>query len=136
MKVIIKKTNEVKEVSFGYAVNYLIPNNLAALATDDQLVELEKQKTTEKQQNLEKRKIQKTLADRLSGKKLIIKVKAGKGKKIFGSVGKKDILKALKIEKEKVDVLLDKAIKELGEHKVDLKIGEQKISIRIEIKRK
>jgi len=135
MRVIIKKTKEVKDVSFGYAVNYLIPNNLAVLADDEQLANLEKQKTIERQQKLEEIKKQKTLADRLSGKKVVIKAKAGKNKKIFGSIGRKNILKALKMEKEKVEVLIDEPIKTIGKHEVDLKIGEQRITIKIEVKK-
>jgi len=33
MKIIIKKTSEIKNVKDGYARNYLIPRGLAVLAT-------------------------------------------------------------------------------------------------------
>ena len=48
MKVIILKTNEVKEVAPGHARNYLFPNKLAKPATDESINEAEhfqKQKT-------------------------------------------------------------------------------------------
>lgn len=100
MKVILKKTNKVEEVSFGYAVNYLFPQGLAIRATIQNLKKLESKKIFQEKKIKEKNKIDKSLVFKIKGKKIAIKVKSGKGKKAFGSVGKKQILNVLRLTKK------------------------------------
>lgn len=133
MKVIIKKTKEIKEVSFGYAVNFLLPQNLALALTKKNLefLKKEKQNQLKKQRLIEKEN--QDLVKKLANKTFTLKVKAGK-KKIFGSITKKDIIKILKVKADKVKVLLEKPIKKLGKYNIDLKIGNQKTTIKVEVK--
>ena len=112
MKVIMKDTNEVKDVAFGYAVNYLIPKGKAVLATASRLKELEEKKEQREQELEKKKKKQKKLAEKLSGREIKIKKKAGKGGKLFGSVSEKDIKEALG-EKD-FEVELEEPIQEVG----------------------
>lgn len=133
MKVIFKKTSKVEEVSFGYAVNYLIPQGLAIRATAEKIRALESKKIFEEKTTEKKKEKNEKLKDEIEKKKITIKIKAAKGKKTFGSVGKKQILNALKLTKNQAQVLLDKPIKKLGEHKVELKIGSQRAKIKVEI---
>ena len=59
MKVIILKTNEIKEVAPGYARNYLFPNNLAISATEEAITkaeEAQKETKTKKAGKLSKDK--------------------------------------------------------------------------------
>ncbi len=44
MKVIFKKTNEIKEVADGYARNYLLPQGLVTVATEEEIKRLENKK--------------------------------------------------------------------------------------------
>jgi len=133
MKVIIKKTGKIENVSFGNAVNYLIPQGLAEKATDENLKALESKKIFQEKKVREKKEKDKNLTGKIKAKKVTIKVKTSKGKKTFGSVGKKQILNALRLTKNQAEVLLDKPIKELGKHKVELKIGDQKTNIEVEL---
>ena len=133
MKVIFKKTNKVENVSFGYAVNYLIPQGLAVKATAQRIRDLESKKIFQEKKIEKKKEKNKELTNKIKGKKVTIKVKSGKRKKAFGSVGKKQILNALRITKNQAEVLLDKPIKKIGKYKVELKIGNQKIGIEVEI---
>jgi len=133
MKVIIKKTNKVENVSFGHAVNYLIPQELAIRATPQNLKALESKIIFQEKKIEKKKEKNKQLADKIKEKKVTIKVKIGKGKKTFGSVGKKKILKALNITKNQAEILLDKPIKKLGKHEIELKIGQEKIKIKAKI---
>jgi len=135
MKVIIKKTSKVENVSFGYAVNYLIPRDLAVRATPKNLKELESKKIFQEKKVKEKKKKDKKLTSNLKTKKITIKVKSSKRKKAFGSVGKKQILNALRLTKSQADVLLDKPIKKIGKHKGELKIGNEKTKIEVELVR-
>ena len=135
MRVILKKTSKVEDVSFGYAVNYLIPQGLAVKATAENLKALESKKIFQEKKIEKKKEKNKKLTDEIKGKKVAIKVKAAKGKKTFGSVGKKQILNALKLTKNQAEVLLDKPIKEIGKHKIELKIGSEKVKIKVELLR-
>ena len=120
------KKGEIKEVKDGYGQNFLIGKGMAKLATPEVV---EKWKT-------EQETAAKDLADTLARLKreekelaekniVIIKKLAPAG--IQGSVGKDDIAKAIKeqmnIEIDKKIVELKKALKRVGEHKVDIKLG-------------
>ena len=121
MKVIILKTNEVKDVALGYAVNYLLPKKLAVVATKKKLEDLKKKekeaKLVQKKSKLEDRQ----MADKLDGKVVKMKVKAGKSGKVHGSITKKELANELKILKS--NVVLEKPIKKIGEYEVGLKFG-------------
>jgi len=135
MKVIIKDTGEVKEVSFGHAVNYLIPQGLVVRATPQALKALKKQQATSRKQQEEKKEGQEKLGEKLRGKIFSIEKKVGEDKKLFGSVTKQDILKILDVPKEMVEVFLDSPIKTLGKHNVILKIGNTKVKVKIAVKK-
>ena len=134
MKVIFKKTNEVKDVSPGYALNYLIPQGLAVVATEKEIkkLEIEKLRETEKREQREIEDM--ALVKRLSQKTFSIKAKAGKGGKLFGAVTKAKICEVLEADPKKVEVLLEKPIKKTGRYKIDLKIGNERARIDLLIK--
>jgi len=132
MKVIIKKTGEVKEVALGYAVNYLLPRKLAEVATKKKLEEWEKRKKEEvvaAEEDVLKNRQQK---EKLDGKVIELKVKAGKSGKVHGSITRKEIAKELNIMK--ANVVLEKPIKKVGEYEVGLKFGKAKAKVKIKVK--
>ncbi len=131
MKVIIKKTGEIKDVAFGHAVNYLIPRGKAVLATEEKLEEIKEEKKKREEERKKQEKQNQKLAIKLEGKKVKIKKKAGKGGKLFGSVSEKDIKKAL--GQKEIEVLLEESIKETGEYNIELKIGQESANIKIEV---
>ncbi len=122
----IGKKNEIHEVSDGYARNFLMPRNLA-VAADATAVNIVKTKEEAKSHH-EKEALDsaKALADKLSGKSVYIKAKAGQNGRLFGAVTSKDIAKELSamcgadIDKRKV--VLDADIKAYGSYSVDVKI--------------
>ena len=134
MKVIIKKTKEIKDVSFGYAVNFLFPQNLALIANKKNIKLLKKEEEAKKKKTKIEGKKYLRLAKKLDGKEFIIKVKGGK-QKLFGSVTKKNILQALPEKDKAIKVLLEEPIKKLGEYKIKLKINKQLITIKIKVKK-
>ncbi|OGS36796.1 MAG: 50S ribosomal protein L9 [Elusimicrobia bacterium RIFOXYD12_FULL_66_9] len=132
MKVILKNTvenigraGEIKEVANGYARNFLLPRKLAELATPSAVKYWEKGK--EKRAALVAAEVQvaKDLAEKLAGVKLTFSMPASEEGKLFGSVGKTDVLKSLKAagyDVPKNSVRLDTAIKTTGEHEVELRL--------------
>ena len=133
MKVLIKKTKEIKEVNDSYAVNYLVPNGLALIATEKVLEEESEKKMAKQKTYDEKQKQYEDLAKELEGKKVTIKVIANNDGELFGSVNKQQIKKALGT-KEKIGVVLKEPIKRVGEYELVLKIGKNKVKVVLVVK--
>jgi large subunit ribosomal protein L9 len=131
------KKGDTKEVADGFARNFLFPQKLAQLATDDALQKSQIQKTKETLLQEEiLQKIQAT-ADSLTGSEIVIKAKAKKGK-LFGAINQKKIAKEL----EKIDIqiaeeaiLLKETLKKIGEYDIKVELGhgiETSFSLKIE----
>lgn len=123
------KKFEVKEVSDGYARNFLFPNKLAEPATPGALKKLESLKAEhDKNENLVIAHLRE-VAKNIEKNKLEFLVKTDKSGAVFGSVNKESILKALRghefVGKERVEIDLKYPLKEIGEYTipVDLKKG-------------
>ncbi|MBI4087419.1 MAG: 50S ribosomal protein L9 [Candidatus Liptonbacteria bacterium] len=125
----IGKKYDVKEVSDGYARNFLFPNQLAEAATPSAIKKLEAFKARLDKDEAKLKKHLEELAQKINGTSIEFRLKADKSGSVFGSVTKEMILKSLReqklINKERVEIKLDHPIKALGDHKiaVDLKKG-------------
>lgn len=121
----IGKIGDVKEVSDGYARNFLLPKKLAEAATETGIKNVEnlKNKMAEAEQaDLEKNQ---QLAESLQDREILIQVKEKDGK-LFGSVNAKMIAKELKKEVLDIDeksVILAEPIKKVGEYDVKIELG-------------
>src|SRR5476649_677163 len=132
MKVILKsnvdhlgRAGEVKEVAIGYARNFLLPRKLAEPATASALKYWEKGKEKRAAVVSAEVKSAKELAEKLSGVNLTFSMPASEEGKLFGSVGKTDVLKSLKAagyDVPKNSVRLETALKTTGEHEVELRL--------------
>ena len=121
------KKGEMKEVSDGYARNYLLPRKLATEATADNINALKlKEKAKAAQMAKEKAQAEEN-AKKLSGIQVIIRAKAGSGGKLFGDVTSQEISKALKeqfdIDIEKNKIVQADPIKTFGAFTVKAKLG-------------
>ena len=122
------KKNEVKEVSDGYARNYLLPKKLAVPADNtNKSKELKAQKEYEAAVELGKK---------MEELNVVIYTKAGDGGRLFGSITSKDIAEQIKkqhnIEVDKRKITLDEPIRVLGSRFVDIKIH-QKVTTRVRV---
>ena len=120
------KKGEVKDVSVGYANNYLFKNNLAEEATPGNLKKLNAQKQKEAEREQEEKSIAEELKAKLAGTTVLIKAKSGEGGRLFGSITSKQIADELK-KKHKLDVdrrkiELKDPIRSLGHHKIPVKL--------------
>ena len=121
------KKGEMKEVSDGYARNYLLPRKLATEATADNINALKlKEKAKAAQMAKEKAQAEEN-AKKLSGVQVIIRAKAGSGGKLFGAVTSQEISKALTeqfdIDIEKNKIVQADPIKTFGAFTVKAKLG-------------
>ncbi|MFC1700583.1 50S ribosomal protein L9 [Patescibacteria group bacterium] len=121
----IGKKRDVKSVKDGYAINYLFPNKLAVMATDDELDKLEEFKEEEIQQAEEELIGFQKIASELDGLEIEISSKVDDSGKLFGSITSNNITDKLKesgFEIEKKWVKLKDPIKELGEYEIDIEL--------------
>ena len=121
------KKGELKEVSSGYARNYLLPRNLATEATPDNLNAF-KLKEKAKAAQIAKEKAQAAeYAAKLGGVQVTIRAKAGANGKLFGAVTSQEISDALKeqfgMEIEKNKIVQAEPIKQFGSFEVKAKLG-------------
>ncbi len=121
------KVGEVKEVKDGYGKNFLIGKGFARAATTEILAQHAANELIVAQ-NLEKEvNALKEMAKKLDKCEIVITKKLGQNGHLFGSVTKDEIAAALKeqhnIEIDKKHINEKFAIKTVGEHDLDFKLG-------------
>ena len=134
MKVILQKDikgqgkkGELKEVSDGYARNYLLPRGLAVEATADNLNTM-RLKDKARQAQIAKEKAQaQEYAEKLGSVVVHVKAKAGSAGRLFGAVTSQEIAEALAaqhgINIEKNQIVQSEPIKQFGSFQVKCKLG-------------
>ena len=121
------KKGELKEVSEGYARNYLLPRKLAMEANKDNLNALALKEKAKKAQEARERAEAEANAARLKDVVVTVRARAGANGKLFGSVTSQEITDALAeqhgiaIEKNRI-VQVD-PIKSFGSYEVKCKFG-------------
>jgi large subunit ribosomal protein L9 len=122
----IAKAGDVKNVSPGYARNYLFPRKLAFPATDSALKQWEtvRQGTLAKAQR--QREAAQALAQQVEAVSCTISAKASPEGRLFGSVGRQDVLAALAkqgLKLEKNAVALPQPIKQVGVSTISVRLS-------------
>ena len=121
------KKGELKEVSEGYARNYLLPRKLATEATKDNINAFTQKEKAKRAQELRDRQLAEENAARLKDIVVTIRARAGSNGKLFGSVTSQEIADALKeqhgIEIEKNRIVQAEPIKSFGSYEVKCKFG-------------
>lgn len=120
------KKGELKEVSDGYARNFLLPKKLAKEATADNLNTFKLQEKARLAQIEREKAEANEKAKRLESLVVKIPAKAGANGRLFGAVTSKEISEALEthgmsIEKNKI--VLPEPIKNYGSYDVKCKFG-------------
>ena len=133
----IGKKGEIKEVKDGFARNYLIPSNLAIVATKQNIIEAQQVKKKIEQNTQEEiKKIQET-KELISKLEMKIKLKLDKNGGVVEAVNKnsiKNYLSQYKIDLSLDDINLKHSLKEKGHHQVEIDLGRrEKAILNIEI---
>lgn len=116
------------DVAPGYLRNYLIPRKLAQPATPGALEEAQQRRAVAEKAEQERAAREKEAAGLLSKTVLTIHQRAGDDGKLFGSVGPKEIVEAirdardLRIDRRKVR--LEQPIREIGTHMVEIELAD------------
>ena len=129
MKVIFKKTGEIKEVSLGYAVNFLIPQGLAEPATPERVRRWEEKRRLKLAKKQQQEAVLKKKVKAVAGRRLVFKVKVGPRGGVYGSVTAAMIAKKLGVKKAAVE--LDKPLKKVGEYEVVVSFKGEKAKVKV-----
>lgn len=134
MKVILKKdvkdlgrTGDMVSVSNGYARNFLFPRSLAAEATEAKMKEFEHWQRVASSRKKKARDEKAQVIEQIKKVTVVFKMTAGEKDKLFGSVTTKDIADELNkkgFSVEKKDVVIEEAIKVLGQHQAKISFGD------------
>ena len=135
MQLILKKdvqnvgeAGDLINVKDGYARNYLLPNNLAEIATEGALGARERniQRIKAKSEKLHKEALEK--AEKIEKIEVIeLSAKAGESGKLFGTITTKklaeELLNKTGVEVDRKTIILDNPINKVGEFLMTIKLS-------------
>lgn len=132
MKLILREdvynlgnSGEVVTVKDGYARNYLLPRNLAMLASDANMRQLEHEKAVISVRQAKLKSVADEQSKKLANVSVTISRKVGEQDKLFGSVTALDIAEALAAQGHKFDrrvIHLPEPIRTIGAFQVELRL--------------
>jgi large subunit ribosomal protein L9 len=119
------KSGELKDVTDGYARNFLIPRKMAVPAAGGAFRAWQHDVASREDKRKKERAEAEIAAQRIGSTTLTMGVKVGEGGKLYGSITAKEIAEALArrgivVDRHKVD--LDEPLKMLGTYKVAIKV--------------
>jgi large subunit ribosomal protein L9 len=130
---------DVVKVRPGFARNFLLPQGKAMRATKDNMQHFEKQRAQLEANNLQRKQEAEAVAGKLSGKRFKVIRQAGDTGQLYGSVSTRDVADAVTaggFTIDRVQVLLDRPIKNLGLHDVRVSLHpEVEIKIAVNVAR-
>ncbi len=134
MKVILQRdianlgeAGDIKDVSDGFARNFLLPKKLVILANESSQRAIEHQRKLVKIKKEKRKKHSEKLMESVNSLELQIAAQVGEEEKLFGSVTAMDIARALKekgFEIDKRKIQIEEPIKKLGDYEVSIKLDE------------
>ncbi len=143
MQVILKQNVEkigqrgdIVDVSRGYVRNFLVPRNLAEVATPSKLEEAkrEMEESAERDRRMAERASE--VAETLNKSVITIEARTGEDERIFGSITPANIVSAIErargVHIDRRRVRLEEPIKALGTHQVPIHVhGDIEASVKI-----
>ncbi len=135
----VGKKHDIKEISDGYATNFLLPRKLAIIATPKAVAELELRK---KEIAIE-REVQESLLlknlEAIKGQVITLKGKANDKGHLFSAIHLKEIVVAMKAQNHadigEEFIVLEKPIKEVGEFEIPISIKGKKSSFKLVVEK-
>jgi large subunit ribosomal protein L9 len=130
------RSGEIKEVSDGYARNFLLARGLAQEANKHALRILNDQQEKKRRFAIKHKKERQNLAKKINRHNFLIKVKTDDSGTLYAGLNAEkiaDVLNQENIHIEAADIKLSKNIKQIGEYEVGLELGSKKISIKLNI---
>ena len=133
------RAGEIREVSKGYAKNFLLPRGLALIATPTVMKQVESRLGKEKlEESLDRERLVE-LAQQIEGKEIGFRARIGGGERLFGSITAADVAEELSgaigsvVDKKKIDI--EKPFRQTGSYEIAVKLASDirpKITVVIE----
>lgn len=123
------RKGDVVTVADGYARNYLVPKGLALLATKGTLRQADQMRRAREEAERKRKEAAAAKVAVLGSQPVYISARAGEGGRLFGSVTRSDVARAVEEQLGEVvdrhDVRLDEPIRTLGVHQVEVHLHEE-----------
>jgi large subunit ribosomal protein L9 len=143
MQVILKQDvekigqrGEVVDVSRGYVRNFLVPRDLAEVATPGRLEEVRREMAEAEERSRRMAERAGEIAETLNKSVITIEARTGEDERLFGSVTAANIVSAVEkargIRIDRRRVRLEEPIKSLGTHQVPIQVhGDVEASVKV-----
>ncbi|MDP3762705.1 MAG: 50S ribosomal protein L9 [bacterium] len=121
----VGQKEDIKDLKGGFARNFLLPQNLAELATPEKIKALQTARAGREQKRTEHKSEVERELEKISGSEIVFEAKANETGRLFRGIGAKEISQKLgelgfkAIEPEWI--LPENSLKEVGEHQIEIK---------------
>ena len=120
---------DIVTVADGYARNYLVPKGLAMFASKGALKQAEDMQRARAERVRKEKEAAAARVATLGASPVYISARAGEGGRLFGSVTKSDVARAIEEQlNEQIDrhlIRLDDPIRRLGRHEVEVHLHDE-----------
>ncbi len=134
----VGKRLDIVDVAEGFAMNHLIPSKLAEIATKEAITRANKLRATEEAERSVREALLIKNLKSLEGITLVMTGKANAQGHLFAGIHKEQLIPALhteaQIEIDADHIILDKPLKEVGVHEVEIKVQDHKASFKVDIR--
>ena len=131
---------ETKNISDGYALNMLIPRGLAVIATPDAVKRLELEKSRDEGEKKIHHELLLANLSKLDGTTITVTEKVNEKGHLFAGIHTAEISEAIekqtRLQVSPEYIMLDKPIKEVGSHEIEVKAGDKKVKFNLQVKAK
>jgi large subunit ribosomal protein L9 len=143
MQVILKqdvdkigRRGDIVDVSRGYIRNFLVPRNLAEMATPSKLEEVRREMEEAEERDRRMAERASDIAATLNKSVITIEARTGEDERLFGSVTAANIASAIEKARDvRIDrrrIRLEEPIKSLGTHQVPVQVhGDIEASVKV-----
>ena len=122
---------EVKEVSEGYARNFLFPNQLAVLPVNDQIKTIVAERQLHQSEVKKQQMLLAQKAKDLDGQEFVFTVKADKDGHLYGSLGPKELAAKTGLEER----MFHEHFKKTGVYNIEIKYDQNIANIKIVVEK-
>ena len=133
------KKGQIVDVNDGYARNFILKKKLGLEATSTNLNNLKLQKANDEKIAKEILEEAKEFGEELAKLTVVVKMKAGEGGRVFGSVSSKEIAEEAKkqfgVEIDKKKIVMEEPIKSFGAFELPVKLHPEvtaKLRVKVE----
>jgi large subunit ribosomal protein L9 len=118
---------DIKEVADGYGRNFLIPRNLALLASSSAISMAKMQQQIKERKQAADMANMVEMAEQIEGQEVSLEARAGSNEKLYGAITAGDIASGLEsatgiaVDKRKIE--LDEPIRHIGSYEVTIKLA-------------